>query len=136
MSTTWSGGCACGDLRYDIKGEPAAMLHCQCRQCQRSSGTGHQSYLTFVGAEARMRGEPGVWESVGDGGTVKLGGFCPRCGTPVYLQFRGMPDVVGVTAGSLDDPSGFVPQYVTWTSAGQAWDALEGTLTRFEKMPV
>jgi hypothetical protein len=41
MSETWSGGCACGAIRYAIAGEPMLMNDCQCRDCQRKSGTGH-----------------------------------------------------------------------------------------------
>ena len=61
MQKTYTGGCACGTLRYEIRGEPAAMLHCQCRQCQRDSGTGHQSHLTFVSAQVKVQGEASYW---------------------------------------------------------------------------
>ena len=43
----YTGGCACGAIRYEISAEPIFMNHCQCRDCQRESGTGHGSYLTF-----------------------------------------------------------------------------------------
>lgn len=40
MIENYAGGCACGDIRYEMAGDPVAMLNCQCRQCQRDSGTG------------------------------------------------------------------------------------------------
>ena len=135
MTNTYSGGCACGALRYEITGEPIAMLHCQCRQCQRGSGTGHQSHVTFAGAKVTTTGEPSYWQSVGDGGTVKQRGFCPTCGSPVYLTFPASPDVIAVAPGSLDDPNQFEPRFVTWTAAGHGWDYLDPALPRFEKMP-
>jgi hypothetical protein len=49
MSESYSGGCACGAIRYEISGEPMVMSDCQCRDCQRKSGTGHGSYLTSRG---------------------------------------------------------------------------------------
>ena len=49
----YTGGCACGAIRYDIAGEPVFMNHCQCRDCQRKSGTGHGSYLTFAQRKRR-----------------------------------------------------------------------------------
>jgi hypothetical protein len=55
MDKSYTGGCACGAIRYEIAGEPAVMVDCQCRQCQRDSGTGHQSHLTFVAAQVRSR---------------------------------------------------------------------------------
>jgi len=135
MSETQTGGCACGAIRYEIVGEPVSMQHCQCRQCQRGSGTGHQSYVTFVGAKVTMTGEASFWESTGDGGTVKRRGFCPVCGSPVYVTFPSMPDVLIVTPTSLDDSSVFKPKFVTWTSSAQAWDRMDPVLPKFETMP-
>lgn len=36
MTRMYTGGCACGAIRYEITGEPAVMVDCQCRQCQRA----------------------------------------------------------------------------------------------------
>ena len=48
LSEPYTGGCACGAIRYQISGEPLFQNDCQCRDCQRKSGTGHGSYLTFA----------------------------------------------------------------------------------------
>ena len=104
MTEPYSGGCACGAIRYKVAAEPVVMNDCQCRQCQRASGTGHSSYLTFVGAPVIVTGEASFWETVGEGGTRKHRGFCPTCGDPVYLAFPDMPLVFVAHAGSLDDP--------------------------------
>jgi hypothetical protein len=135
MHQSYTGGCACGAVRYDIIGEPVSMLDCQCRQCQRSSGTGHQSHLTFVGARVETEGTTGHWQSVGDGGTRKQRDFCPICGAPVFMTFPDMPDVFIVTPASLDDPGRYHPRFVTWISAGHAWDHIDPALSKFEKMP-
>ncbi len=58
MTRSFTGGCACGAIRYDVSGEPVAMVDCQCRQCQRESGTGHASHLVFEGAVVGLGGEP------------------------------------------------------------------------------
>jgi hypothetical protein len=47
MSEAYTGGCACGAIRYEIPAEPVVTNDCQCRDCQRESGTGHGSHLTF-----------------------------------------------------------------------------------------
>lgn len=136
MNQIFTGGCACGGMRYEIVGEPVSMLDCQCRQCQRDSGTGHQSHLTFIGAKVSSTGLSSQWQSVGDGGTVKQRSFCPTCGSPVFMTFPTMPEVVIVTPSSLDDPSTFAPQQITWTAAGQAWDHLDPNLPQFDRMPI
>ncbi len=135
MTEPYTGGCACGAIRFEVSAEPAVMNDCRCRQCQRESGTGHGSHLTFVGAPVRTTGNASFWETVGEGGTRKNRAFCPTCGNPVYISFPDMPDVFVVAAASLDDPGRYQPQIVMWASAGQPWDPVDPAITTFEKMP-
>lgn len=131
-----TGGCACGAVRYEIAAEPVFMNDCQCRDCQRTSGTGHGSYLTFAGRQAvTLTGEASRWNIVADSGQVKTRGFCPVCGSPVFLTFTAMPDLFTVHAASLDDPGDFRPQVVTYAAAAQAWDRVDPALPAFERMP-
>jgi hypothetical protein len=135
MSDAYSGGCACGAVRYRASGEPVAMSHCQCRDCQRKSGAGHGSYLTFVRNDVSLAGQAAHWNMVGDSGNVKTRAFCRTCGSPLYITFEAMPDIVAVHAATLDDPSRFKPDMVTYTVRGHAWDHLDAALTKFDKMP-
>lgn len=135
MTEPYTGGCACGAIRYAITAAPIAMNDCQCRQCQRESGTGHASHLTFSRDAVTVEGEATHWEMVGDGGTVKSRAFCPTCGSPVYMTFPDIPQFFVVRAGSLDDPHRYQPQLVAWTAAGHAWDQVDPGLQTFEKMP-
>ena len=135
MGEIYAGGCACGAIRYEVAGEPIGMNDCQCRQCQRDSGTGHGSYLTFAGATVTLAGAPASWDFTGDGGTLKRRAFCPDCGTPVYMTFPAMPDVFVIRAGSLDDPSRYRPEMVYWTETAQTWDRLDPAAVKFARMP-
>lgn len=135
MSEVYAGGCACGAIRYEISGEPVFQNHCQCRDCQHKSGTGHGSFLTFPRAGAKLQGKASQWDFVADNGNVKAHSFCPTCGTPVYLTFSRMPDLVAIHAASLDDPTRFKPQAVTYSVRGYAWDVIDPSLRRYEKMP-
>ena len=45
MSKSCSGGCGCGAIRYESTAEPVLMLHCHCRDCQRSSGGPFSSFV-------------------------------------------------------------------------------------------
>jgi hypothetical protein len=136
MSAAYTGGCACGAIRYEISGEPMVMNDCQCRDCQRKSGTGHGSYLTFPDkGSVKLEGEAKHSDIVADSGNVKTHAFCPACGSPVYLTFAAMPDLFTVHAASLDDPSRFKPQMVTYRVRGYAWDHLDPALPKFDRMP-
>lgn len=136
MTKAYTGGCACGAVRYEIAAEPVFSNHCQCRHCQQQSGTGHGSYLTFADRKAvRLSGTATEWTIAGDSGNLKRHGFCPGCGAPVYLTFAAMPDLFTIHAASLDEPSRFTPQVVTYAARGHAWDSLDPALAKFETMP-
>jgi hypothetical protein len=136
MTKTYAGGCACGAIRYATSSAPIVESHCQCRECQRRSGTGHSSYLVFSDrAEMKIDGEAATWRVTGESGNEKVHAFCPTCGTPVYLTFAAMPDLIAIHAASLDDPSQFAPKVVTYNARGYAWDSLDPSLQKFQRMP-
>jgi hypothetical protein len=136
MTRSYKGGCACGAIRYETASEPIFENHCQCRDCQKRSGTGHGSYLTFPRrADVTITGETREWRVRDDRGNEKLHVFCPTCGTPVYLTFAANPEVIAFHATSLDDPAQFNPQAVTYTVRGHVWDAMDSALQKFERMP-
>lgn len=125
-----SGGCACGAVRYSIEAEPTFSFHCQCRQCQRSTGTGHASLFIVPKATVSVNGDLTFYaQSADDGATVNRG-FCPRCGSPILGNTSGHPEVVLVTAASLDDPSQFKPQKLVFSDTGQPWDYIDPALHR------
>ena len=136
MTKRYVGGCACGAIRYETASEPIFQNHCQCLDCQKRSGTGHGSYLTFPRlADVAISGEAKTWRVVADSGSQKIHAFCPACGTPVYLTFVARPELIAVHAASLDDPSQFRPQALTYRVRGQAWDTIDASLQTFERMP-
>ena len=86
MTKSYIGGCACGAIRYETSSKPIVESHCQCRDCQQRSGTGHGSYLVFSRrADMNISGEAKNWRVAGGSGNEKVHAFCPTCGTPVYL---------------------------------------------------
>jgi len=135
LSEKYTGGCACGAIRYEIGAEPMFQNHCQCLDCQHQSGTGHGSYLTFPRQAVKQTGDAKLWDRVADSGNVKTRAFCPSCGSPVCMTFAAMPDIFTVHAASLDDPGRFRPQVVTYAVRGQAWDPIDPALPRFDRMP-
>jgi hypothetical protein len=132
----YSGGCACGAIRYATPHAPLFQNHCQCRDCQLRSGTGHGSWLTFPArADMTLQGEASHWQVASDSDNVKNHAFCPVCGTPAYLEFSEAPDLIAVPAASLDDPALFQPQAVTYAVRGVPWDRMDPALQAFERMP-
>ena len=109
--------------------------HCQCRDCQRATGGGHASMMAFPKAAVKVTGKPKFHDVKADSGNTVSRGFCPSCGSLVMARNSGMPDMVMIAAGSLDDPSVFKPQMVVFTRSAQPWDRMDPDLARFDRLP-
>lgn len=136
MTKPYTGGCACGSIRYETSSEPIFENHRQCLDCQKRSGTGLGSYLTFPRrADVRITDEAKTWRVAGDSWNEKGHAFCPTCGSPVYLTSVAMPDPIAVHAASLDDPGRFEPRVVTYGVRSHAWDTIGSSFQKFKRMP-
>src|SRR5437867_1208476 len=54
VTVPFSGGCACGAVRYECSAEPVIALNCHCRDCQRASGTAYASGIFVPGVALRI----------------------------------------------------------------------------------
>jgi hypothetical protein len=136
MPTTYRGGCRCGAIRYEIAAaEPMIGGQCQCLDCQRETGGGHASFMAFQADAVKLTGTPRFYEARADSGNIVRRGFCGACGSSVVSVTSGLPGVTMISAGSLDDPSVFKPQFVCYTSRGHAWDFIDPALPSFPEMP-
>ena len=133
VTTPFTGGCACGAIRYESTSEPLVMLSCHCRDCQRASGGPFSSYV-IVPTEAftLLQGTPRFHASPSHMGGQTQRGFCSECGAPIYVKTDSAPQIIAIRTASLDDPSWFNPQLEAWTSDAQSWDQLNPALPKFE----
>ena len=131
---SYAGGCCCGRVRYEIAAEPVRGFQCQCRDCQRDTGSGHSSVMVFPRAALSVSGPVSEILRTADAGADKVKGFCANCGSPIYNKPVSKPDMIGIYVGSLDDPSGFRPELVMYASRGHAWDHLDPALIKLPNM--
>lgn len=134
MSVPFQGGCACGEIRYECAAEPAVVIHCHCRDCQRASG-GANATTAFVPKESfkLLRGSPRSCEFKADSGNLLIRQFCGICGSQMFTEPRGYPTLWGVKVASLDDPSWAQPGVHIWTDSAQPWDRILDDLPSFPK---
>jgi hypothetical protein len=135
MTQKISGGCACGAVRYECNLDPVVMLNCHCRNCQQASGSGYAAVAAVPKTAVQVRGEPRYYKIVGDGGTAVERGFCPNCGSQVFMKIERLPDVLGLQAGSLDDPSIYRPMMDIFTSSAQPWDHMNPNTQKHTQGP-
>lgn len=130
----FTGGCVCGEIRYECNARPLAMLNCHCRDCQQVSGGPYTPVVYLPPGSLRFtKGTPTYFDTPSDAGGTNHRSFCPKCGS--RLTGAESDNGIGVTASSLDDPSWFQPQVEIWTCDAQPWDVLNPGLRTFDKYP-
>ena len=127
-NTIYEGGCACGAIRYFSQSKPIFSFHCQCRQCQQATGSGHASAFIMPANKVLLKGELSYYDRTAANGHVVSQGFCPACGSPILNRNSGYPDQLYIHAASLDDPSLFRPERVIFRGDAQPWDVVNPKL--------
>ena len=85
MDSVIPGGCACGQIRYELKSQPYDAGWCHCRTCQLNSGSPAmvfasvppQDFVFTKGAD-KLR----TFKSSSFGHRT----FCGECGTPFLMK--------------------------------------------------
>jgi hypothetical protein len=129
-----TGGCYCGQVRYEADGEPALRGQCFCRECQYISGG--DSVLVMGMPEAGYRITKGAPKGFRRSDIPKpvTREFCPNCGT--HLTTRAMPGLVMLKVGTLDDPKLFEgPQMAIYTCDKQPYHHVTSGIPTFDKLP-
>lgn len=130
------GRCLCGSVSYSSQAEPIFTAVCHCRDCQRQTGTAFSVIVGVPASEFELRGELSSHATVGaDHGLETQRRFCPSCGSPVVSESGGLPDIVIIKAGTLDDPSWLEPQLEVWGSSAQPWVPQAEGRPRLERGP-
>ena len=136
MFSRYTGGCQCGDVRYELTGPPRALVVCHCTDCQRQSGAAFG--MTLVVGEEDFQIIKGVvkdYASKAASGRAKLGAFCPKCGTRIYHKPEWRRGTVSVKPGTLDDTSWLRPDMHIWTASKQPWVAIPEGVKAYERQP-
>ncbi|BCL71893.1 putative Isopropylmalate isomerase large subunit [Vibrio nigripulchritudo SO65] len=130
-----TGRCLCGHVRYECNSEAIMGGHCQCKDCQKISGSGHMSNIAVPRGSITFYGEMAFHEKEADSGNMIRRGFCPKCGSHIYAENSGMQEMEFIRAGSLDDLEQFQPSMVVYSDSGASWDHMPDELPKFGGMP-
>jgi hypothetical protein len=132
---TITGGCYCGEIRYEAEGEPQASIQCHCRECQYITGGNPNVITIFPKAGFRFtKGEPKEFtRSDLERPVTRL--FCPTCGTAIGTRSPSRPDSMIIKVGTLDDPSTFKAQAAIFTIDKQPFHVIPEGTPAFERRP-
>lgn len=130
------GGCLCGAIRYSCDADPLMQAICNCRNCQRQSGSAFSVIVAVPKGALVFEGmQPAVYRVRGDSGLPVLRKFCPNCGSPLLSEVAATPDMDWIKAGTLDDTSWLQPQLNLWCDSAQPWVRMSEELPRIPRNP-
>lgn len=129
------GQCLCGQCRLSGDGPALKVVHCQCTDCQKLSGTGHKTNVVVAKGTVILTGPVTTFKSLADSGNENSRSFCANCGTQMLRTNSGMPDVAIIHAGTLNSPVNVTPEAVIWNKSAVAWDYCDPKLPVFAEMP-
>ena len=119
--TTRRAACSCGQLNLTAEGEPVRIAMCHCFECQRRTGavTSHQA--RFPRDRVTFSGNSTQWARTADSGNVLTYSFCRVCGSTLYWENSGVPDLIAVAIGNFADPGFPAPTVSVWEECRHPW---------------
>jgi hypothetical protein len=119
-----TGGCLCGHIRFEAKGDPAKPHTCSCRMCQRHSGGLTLTWVEYPRDAVKWTGrgrKPKTLRS----SDMSSRAFCPKCGSTLGA-LDDKPVVARVT-GVFDKPQlvPLKPAYHSFKGGRPKWWHLE-----------
>jgi hypothetical protein len=116
------GSCECGAVRFSVSSStPYPYRICYCRRCRKTAGA--------IGAAVNVLADAETLELLGELSPSRyrtsdgpITSFCPRCGSPLFLELDAFPQWVYPFAAAVDTPLPLPPHriHVRWGER-EAW---------------
>ena len=126
-----SGGCLCGAVRFELRGELRAVSVCHCGQCRK--WTGHVVAATAVARDGLVLTEGRGLKWHRSSGSARRG-FCGECGSSLFWQGDDLA-YTSVMAGTLDGSTGLRTARHIWTADKGDYYDLADNLPQFPRAP-
>ena len=123
-TTLLTGGCLCGEVRYEVSDPPSEGGLCHCRVCQKTTGSAFEALFGCLETKFHYtKGEPKRYRS----SSIMEKSFCPTCGSPLTDQYIVSAseffskDKVWVHIGTLDKPEAISIILHTGVESQMSW---------------
>ncbi len=117
------GGCACGDVRYQITAKPMFVHCCHCLDCQRLSGSAFAINAMVEATNVELlQGKLETIKVPTPSGMGQLVVRCSNCKTAVWSHYGlAKEKICFMRAGTLDNPDQIEPDIHIFTRSKLPW---------------
>lgn len=132
MDRPFEGGCACGAVRYALRGAPWDAGWCHCRTCQLNSGSPAMAFATVKRDDLQwIKGADRLKSFASSSFGHRI--FCGNCGTPFLMEVNHQPETVDFSIATLDDPDAVPPGFHIFWGSRIGWFDPADDLLRHDK---
>ncbi|WP_162653722.1 GFA family protein [Lentilitoribacter sp. Alg239-R112] len=123
------GSCLCGNIKFQISGEPYSLSYCHCSRCRKAAGVfsavliGKSDDLVITDGQDEI----GKFKAGPDAKFERC--FCKECGTSLGDMNSG--DIYVVAASALDDDPKIRPSLHIHTASKPDWYEIDDDLKKF-----
>ncbi|MEL7190318.1 MAG: GFA family protein [Pseudomonadota bacterium] len=132
---SYTGGCQCGAVRYEIAADSLKAYACHCTECQKQSASGFGISVPVFEVAFDLTGELHCWSRSTDSGSNTDCFFCPKCGSRLYHSGANRPGLITVKGGSLDNARDLQLAAHIWVKSKQDWLQLSDGLPQWKTQP-
>ena len=130
-----TGGCLCGNIRFEALGAPLTVAYCHCSDCRKHSGAPVVAWVAYATECVRwLEGERGAYRS--SPGVVRA--FCRDCGTPLTWEGESRRErgksITEFHISTLDDPTRHVPKMHWYDGERLSWFDTNDELPRYAEL--
>lgn len=131
-----SGGCQCGQVRFQCAEEPQEIYICHCTECRRQSASAFGISFIVSRTDFQVLSEaPRLWRRAADSGRNVECAFCSGCGSRIWHQSSGSSATISVKGGSLDEAVDLSRATHIWTSSKLPGVVIPDGATQFPREP-
>ena len=128
-TSSYTGACLCGELRYEVRGRFKYLCNYHCRSCQRASGAPYVDWRTVDLGDFHV--QCGQLRMVASSPGVERG-FCGVCGSCISYAHKSRAADIDITLATLDQPERVAPQAHIWLQDKLPWVAICDELPRYQ----
>ena len=119
---SYTGGCQCGNIRFEISQEPIVVYTCHCTICQKQASSAFGISVWFNRSQFNLvAGELKFWITKADSGNDKICAFCSECGNRIYHAESHDSNILSLKGGALDDMKDLKPAGHIFTRSALSW---------------